>query len=73
MTPAQHRAFLDGVICALAVVEAHGQDTIHREIAESVGTAELFAHGRRTGVMKWSGLGRLRKSLRSSTFAKGEK
>lgn len=72
MTPAQHRAFLDGVICALAVVEKHGEDTLHREIASSVGMPELMAHARRTGVMKWSGLGRLRKQeinrRRSSTM-----
>lgn len=51
-------SFYSGVICALAVLDSHGQDTIYDEIVDSIGNEELIFLARKDGSMKWSGLSR---------------
>lgn len=45
-----------GIICALAVVVAHGSDTIYDEIVATVDQDVLLYEARRSGNMRWSGL-----------------
>jgi len=51
--------FYAGVCSALALVSAHGEETILHEIVSSVGKEELVKHAQKEdGIMEWSGLSR---------------
>lgn len=56
-----HKAFLNGMICALAVVYTHDEETVWREIVLTQGDAELRAHARRTGALRWAGFSRYKR------------
>jgi hypothetical protein len=56
---ARDRAISDGVIIALAALNAHGEASAGRyyeDVLELAGKEDVIAQARRTGSMRWAGL-----------------
>lgn len=50
--------FYAGVLSALTIVSAAGQDTCRDEIIAATGEDDLIRVARKTGAMRWSGMSR---------------
>ncbi len=57
-------SFYQGVIACLGVVELFGQDTLFREIVNTMDADKLLEVARRNGDLKWSGLSRYKRERR---------
>jgi len=48
--------FYAGIICALAFIKSHGEETVFHDVVNSVDAKKLVEHAKKHGQMRWSGL-----------------